>query len=345
MENVFLAQLKPHEIYDLKGSWVGRGTDHGIQSGKVMKDNDLKRFVILEKDMQKQIINQLDRDTKFLAKNQIMDYSLLLGVYHMKIASMKRQGFSFSDDCADDEKKNNRDEIQNELHQINIKVGNSPHVSGDVVSHNTYAGGVRAQVIEGPGIYYMGIIDALQKYTFRKKLETFARKYIQRKDGDGISCVDPQKYRNRFMNYMTNIMINEDDYLAELDIEKDQMEPQRLKVYPPQRMVDSNFECLRKHRQSHADRKGSSYVPANINIDIEKDRDLLLQGSITVDHLEALDRIHNGNNPTTSINNNNNNNIDHPGSVELNLFHHQSTLSHADSLILNANLGSLKMKR
>ena len=61
------------------------------QSGKVMKDNDLKRFVILNKDTQKQIIRQLDRDTKFLEEHEIMDYSLLLGIYHMKIWKKKYQ--------------------------------------------------------------------------------------------------------------------------------------------------------------------------------------------------------------------------------------------------------------
>lgn len=85
MENVFLAQLKPHEMYDLKGSWVGRQTHHkhGLQSGKIMKDNDLKRFIILSKSSRKQIIAQLKRDTRFLEDCKIIDYSLLLGIYHM----------------------------------------------------------------------------------------------------------------------------------------------------------------------------------------------------------------------------------------------------------------------
>lgn len=54
------------------------------------------------------------------------------------------------------------------------------HLTQHNASHNTYAGGVQAQVIEGPGIYYMGIIDALQKYTWKKKLETLIKTYVQR---------------------------------------------------------------------------------------------------------------------------------------------------------------------
>ena len=33
MQNIFLADLQPHEKYDLKGSWVDRSTNHGIASG------------------------------------------------------------------------------------------------------------------------------------------------------------------------------------------------------------------------------------------------------------------------------------------------------------------------
>ncbi|ETN98208.1 1-phosphatidylinositol-4-phosphate 5-kinase, partial [Reticulomyxa filosa] len=33
IENIFLANLKPHEVYDLKGSWIARHTHAGIHSG------------------------------------------------------------------------------------------------------------------------------------------------------------------------------------------------------------------------------------------------------------------------------------------------------------------------
>eukprot|EP01084_Bolivina_argentea_P292051 501995_1 len=46
MENVFIGELKPNEIYDLKGSWEGRFTKYGLHSGKTLKDLDLKRYII-----------------------------------------------------------------------------------------------------------------------------------------------------------------------------------------------------------------------------------------------------------------------------------------------------------
>jgi hypothetical protein len=47
-----------------------------------------------------------------------------------------------------------------------------------------HAGGVRASIVEGPGVYYMGIIDVLQKYTIKKRLERWMKVLLMR-DGNG----------------------------------------------------------------------------------------------------------------------------------------------------------------
>ena len=71
--------------YDLKGSWVNRTTitkGPPAQSGAVgtLKDGDLHEHLYLPKDVRTEFIGQLEKDTAFLAKWNIMDYSLLLGV-------------------------------------------------------------------------------------------------------------------------------------------------------------------------------------------------------------------------------------------------------------------------
>ena len=81
MENVFPADLQPNEVYDLKGSWVGRYTHYGVHSGKVMKDMDLKRYIIVDKATRTTMLKQMDRDTAFLERCNVMDYSLLMGIY------------------------------------------------------------------------------------------------------------------------------------------------------------------------------------------------------------------------------------------------------------------------
>ena len=64
-ENVFLSELKPSEVYDLKGSWVNRYTNLSIQSGKTLKDGDLTKFIVLNAETKKQVIRQLAADVEF----------------------------------------------------------------------------------------------------------------------------------------------------------------------------------------------------------------------------------------------------------------------------------------
>lgn len=40
-------------------------------------------------------------------------------------------------------------------------------------------GGIHAGVVEGPGGYYFGIIDTLQEWTWRKRVETSFKVYIR----------------------------------------------------------------------------------------------------------------------------------------------------------------------
>lgn len=57
----------------------------------------------------------------------------------------------------------------------------------------------KARQIEGPGLFYLGIIDYLQKYTFAKKLERFYKRFFRCYDKQGISDVPPRDYCDRFV--------------------------------------------------------------------------------------------------------------------------------------------------
>ena len=48
MKNIFTPQLAPHEKYDVKGSWRNRRTDHHLEEGRLMKDEDLHKKVLME---------------------------------------------------------------------------------------------------------------------------------------------------------------------------------------------------------------------------------------------------------------------------------------------------------
>ena len=48
-------------------------------------------------------------------------------------------------------------------------------------------------------VYYFGVIDVLQKWTWRKRVERWWKIWILRRDPKGISVIQPEVYRTRFM--------------------------------------------------------------------------------------------------------------------------------------------------
>ncbi|KAI9920485.1 hypothetical protein PsorP6_015749 [Peronosclerospora sorghi] len=64
----------------------------------------------------------------------------------------------------------------------------------------------QSQRVFGPGYYYVGIIDILQTWTLAKKLERFWKVQIQRKDGAGLSAIDPVQYQRRFESKLREII-------------------------------------------------------------------------------------------------------------------------------------------
>ena len=60
-------------------------------------------------------------------------------------------------------------------------------------------GGLRVCAVEGPGKYYFRIIDILQEWNWKKKLERFIKIWFKRYDPDGISAMEPRQYQLRFM--------------------------------------------------------------------------------------------------------------------------------------------------
>jgi hypothetical protein len=71
------------ETYDLKGSLVGRKADEKDLLDNIKKDLDVvesKKKFVLGPAVKDKLIRQLDLDASFLNSQQIMDYSLLIGV-------------------------------------------------------------------------------------------------------------------------------------------------------------------------------------------------------------------------------------------------------------------------
>ncbi len=96
-----------------------------------------------------------------------MDYSLIIGVVRRKFEVVSKHAANDAIGCCGGE-----DDIQK---------------------------AVNAAVIEGPGTFYFGVIDVLQRWTWKKQLERFAKIYFHRQDPLGISAIAPEIYFDRFM--------------------------------------------------------------------------------------------------------------------------------------------------
>ncbi|CAK9179547.1 unnamed protein product [Ilex paraguariensis] len=82
MGNMFCTELHIHRRYDLKGSTYGRFTyPDKIHEGTTLKDLDLSYEFHMDWLLRESLFKQLSLDCKFLESQQIIDYSLLLGLH------------------------------------------------------------------------------------------------------------------------------------------------------------------------------------------------------------------------------------------------------------------------
>jgi len=85
MKSVYDTDKPLHQIFDVKGSSLGRDADPG---DAVKKDNDIRRVLpegafVLEPGLRQRLREQVERDCQWLGSMKIMDYSMLIGVHNI----------------------------------------------------------------------------------------------------------------------------------------------------------------------------------------------------------------------------------------------------------------------
>ena len=162
---------------DIKGAT--NDTRKAKVSESCLKDLDLREkypegFKINEMTFKK-IKTQLEKDTLLLSKYNIMDYSLLLCFEPL--------------DALDNESENLQNATPNTIKTNNTSIFSA--ICQDLSHDNKRF------------IIYMGIIDLLQKYGFKKNTEHRIRSLYE--DGKKISIVKPEFYRKRFLEFVEGI--------------------------------------------------------------------------------------------------------------------------------------------
>lgn len=87
MGNVFSTHLSIDDLYDLKGSTVGRTAGQS----SVKKDLDFNRTIRLSPEHKELFLQQLNADATFLKQNNVIDYSLLVGIRKMSAEDWREE--------------------------------------------------------------------------------------------------------------------------------------------------------------------------------------------------------------------------------------------------------------
>merc|ERR1719230_2068062 len=87
MSNMFNTPFEIHRRFDLKGSWVGRETlEEKKEPGAALKDVDFlqaNEVIQVGEERRAKLLATLESDSQFLSSNNIIDYSILLGIHDL----------------------------------------------------------------------------------------------------------------------------------------------------------------------------------------------------------------------------------------------------------------------
>nr|XP_022306927.1 phosphatidylinositol 4-phosphate 5-kinase type-1 alpha-like isoform X7 [Crassostrea virginica] len=222
--------------YKRKASKTERG-----KSSPTLKDldfmNNHPEGILLEKDKYDALIKTIQRDCRVLESFKIMDFSMLLGIYNLDIAAQERKKVrsSFStlphpdvsgdphpgglpSDGGGGQDSGGRTPRSGGAPQrtksIKTRVAQYTTPMESITAHATESdeedqdddelppGGIPAKNNKGERIMlYLGIIDILQSYRLKKKIEHTMKAIVI--DADSISVHRPSYYSQRFQDFMS----------------------------------------------------------------------------------------------------------------------------------------------
>lgn len=127
-----------------------------------------------------------------------MDYSLLIGVRRRKYEIFDRKNNDSVRDSSSVVSSNGDDSVPNPYHQDED-------------------GAIHAALVQAKGTFYIGIIDVLQEWNWNKWSERMTKVHVLRKEAAGLSAIEPDVYRKRFIQ---RAIIDVFEFVDELDIAK-----------------------------------------------------------------------------------------------------------------------------
>ena len=174
MRSTFDTILPMSKKFDLKGSTIGRAaSEHDLKKlNPVLKDLDLEASNIklcLGNTQGKEILEQLKKDTQLLARLNKMDYSLLVGIY-------------------------NKDEAEEVFDVDTLRAIFKADNCLNRYDCDTAIGEMKY-------VYFLGLIDFLQGYNAKKRMEKMFKSF--RYKVRGISAIEPNAYADRMLEFVS----------------------------------------------------------------------------------------------------------------------------------------------
>lgn len=234
MQSVFYPDERINIRYDIKGCELGRWT-HPIAQGnhaiKVLKDNNFEGQQITLGGERSWFEEQVELDSVFLRRLNVLDYSLLLGQQPLHRDELD-QKHSLANLVTRTTKSMDLDDgpIERDLHTRPL-LEKQPEVDEELAEDSDQAspgegiplqslrsGGAETEfhaqhrrllpdfknpvhVLDGQEIrYFVGIIDIFTVYNWKKKLEHFYK--VIRFPGRAFSTVSPADYSLRFCQWV-----------------------------------------------------------------------------------------------------------------------------------------------
>nr|XP_018913625.1 PREDICTED: phosphatidylinositol 4-phosphate 5-kinase type-1 alpha isoform X2 [Bemisia tabaci] len=219
MNNLLPSYVALHQKYDLKGSTYKRKASKAERQKKspTFKDLDFMEHhpdgIFLEADTYTALNKTIQRDCRVLESFKIMDYSLLLGIHNLDQALREKL----------EQKKNSMHVEGDEAggpSSGSVSLNRTRSINRQrLVAHSTAMESIQAEsepideeedvppgaipARNGKGerlLLFIGIIDILQSYRLRKKLEHTWKSILY--DGDSVSVHRPGFYAQRFQDFM-----------------------------------------------------------------------------------------------------------------------------------------------
>jgi len=213
MNNLLPSDVKMHLKFDLKGSTYKRKASkrERAKTSPTFKDLDfmelLPEGLLLEAETYNALISTLRRDSRVLESFRIMDYSLLVGVHNLDMAAKEEDasGAPSPTRAAAKQRALQKAKLQKQKLVSHSTAMESIQAQTEPIDEQEHLppGGIPARNHKGERLLlYLGIIDILQSYRIRKKLEHTFKAIIH--DGDTVSVHRPNFYAHRFLDFMAD---------------------------------------------------------------------------------------------------------------------------------------------